>query len=84
MNGKVMQVPSDMTTIRVAHRDSSNYLSDIEARMEIDLSPVNYETYSMRLMSSNIGNRQYIAPAIHPDGSVYFEWDKPRGSRRRD
>jgi hypothetical protein len=37
------------------------------------------DEYRMVELVSNSGRMRY--PACHPDGSVYFEWTKKRGSR---
>lgn len=77
-DGKVRVVPDNRDRILVATTKTKfDYKND-------PWEPLVYaeETYSMRMYTITINGRSYTAPAMHPDGSVYFEWDKPRGSRK--
>lgn len=66
-HGKTREVRDDQHTVTVS------YMRDNSVR------PFDY-TDPMSLM--NMGTTTYSKTRhTHPDGSVYFEWDKPRGSR---
>ncbi len=39
-------------------------------------------TYVMKRMNLNLDGVTYHAPAMHPDGSLYLEYDKPRRSKK--
>lgn len=47
----------------------------------MDLHMTNETSYSIRMMGVTIGGTNYRAPAMHPDGSLIFEWDEKRGKR---
>lgn len=81
-NGKVMNVPNGQTTIALSRADRRSLANFYESMSPQATVEFKNETYSIRMMGVNLNGHYYTAPAMHPDGSVYFEWDKPRSVRR--
>lgn len=60
-----------------AHDFANQSLADPNASITIERV-----RYVMKRMSVTIDGTHYSAPAMHPDGSVYLEYDKPRRGKK--
>lgn len=81
-DGKVRHVDDSALHRGVIQVAEKPKLADLYSGNYWDQVTVNKHTYEMRMLSIQIGHTVYKAPAMHPDGSVYYEWTKKRGSKK--
>ena len=83
-DGRVLEVPDNQTSIMLRRPKRRGLLAFGAAILSSEGSYTVIETINDEYRMVYVDDQRFRPsrlPAIHPDGSVYFEWTKKRGTR---